>query len=236
LPAYAHNDYYNPRPLFDALTYGYRGAEADLFRVGSELLVGHERSELKASRTLIQLYLEPLRQRRRACGHVVSDSIPFLLNIELKEADPEAFRLLVSQLLAYEELFKAPGPELPPSVQVALVGWWPRGDSDPASWPSFVRVQYQLGPEDTPPGQSFATHIAIVSLDYSKSLTWSGQGTPPPADEEVLASARRLAATYGVQIRVHHVPEDAHIYTWLFREGVALIGAQDLPRNRTLLR
>jgi hypothetical protein len=90
LPAYAHNDYYNSRPLFDALAYGYRGAEADLFRVGTELLVGHERSELRGSRTLVRLYLEPLRQRQRACGHVLSDSTPFLLNIEIKEADPEA--------------------------------------------------------------------------------------------------------------------------------------------------
>jgi hypothetical protein len=96
-------------------------------------------------------------------------------------------------------------------------------------------VQFQDG-VDTPPGESFATHIAIISIDYSMTLTWSGQGTVPPTDEAVLATARRLAATYGVQIRVHHVPEERRIYTWLLSEGVALIGAQDLPRNRTLLR
>ena len=145
LPAYAHNDYRNPRPLFDALAYGYRGAEADLFRAGTELLVGHERGELQGSRTLTRLYLEPLRQRQRACGHVLSDSTPFLLNIELKEADPAGFRLLVSQLLAYEEILQALSPESPPSVRVTLVGWWPRGGADPSSWPSFLRVQLQLG-------------------------------------------------------------------------------------------
>ncbi len=120
MPAYSHNDYYNRRPLFDALAYGYRGAEADLVRVGTELFVGHGRGEIQGSRTLRRLYLEPLRQRQRACGHVLSDSIPFLLNIELKEADAAAFRLLVSQLLAYEEILQAPSPESPPSVRVTL--------------------------------------------------------------------------------------------------------------------
>ena len=33
LPAYAHNDYANARPLTDALSLGFRGAEADVFLV-----------------------------------------------------------------------------------------------------------------------------------------------------------------------------------------------------------
>ena len=57
-----------------------------------------------------------------------------------------------------------------------------------------------------------------------------------PADEAVLAAARRFAAEYGVPIRIHHVPKDARIYAWLLSEGVALIGAGDLGRTRTLLR
>ena len=36
LLAYAHNDYRNPRPLRDALSLGYRGVEADLFRVDQD--------------------------------------------------------------------------------------------------------------------------------------------------------------------------------------------------------
>jgi hypothetical protein len=236
LPAYAHNDYYNRRPLFDALANGYQGAEADLVRVGKDLFVGHGRGEIQGSRTLRRLYLEPLRQRKHACGHVLSDSTPFLLNIELKRADAEAFRLLVSQLRVYEELLQAPSPELPPAVQVTLVGWWPRGPTDPSSWPSFLRVQLPLANAATQPEQAFTSRIGVVSLDYGLNLTWSGDGTAPPADEEVLAAARRFAAEYGVPIRIHHVPEDARIYVWLFREGVALIGAQHLDRTRVLLR
>lgn len=236
MPAYSHNDYRNPRPLFDALANGYRGVEADLFRVGSELFVGHDRRELQGARTLKRLYLEPLRQRQQTCGHVLSDSIPFLLNIELKEADSAAFRLLVSQLLAYEEILAAPSPESPPGVRVTLVGWWPRGGTDPSSWPNFLRVQLALASAATQPEQAFASRIGLVSLDYGMNLKWSGRGTVPPADEAVLAAARRLAVEYGVPIRIHHVPENQAVYAWLLSEGVALIGAGDLVRTRTLLR
>jgi hypothetical protein len=40
LPAYAHNDYTNPQPLYDALEVGFRGVEADILLRGgySDLL------------------------------------------------------------------------------------------------------------------------------------------------------------------------------------------------------
>ena len=41
LPAYAHNDYRNARPLLDALELGFRGVEVDYFLVDTELRVGH---------------------------------------------------------------------------------------------------------------------------------------------------------------------------------------------------
>ena len=55
--AHAHNDYHHPRPLLDALDHGFCGVEADIFLVDGELLVGHDRTELKPERTLESLYL-----------------------------------------------------------------------------------------------------------------------------------------------------------------------------------
>jgi hypothetical protein len=43
LPAYAHNDYRNARPLEDALSMGFRGVEVDLVLVDGVLRVGHDR-------------------------------------------------------------------------------------------------------------------------------------------------------------------------------------------------
>ena len=234
LPAYAHNDYRNQRPLLDAIELGFRGVEADLFRVGTELLVGHGRGELRPSRTLAQLYLEPLQRRKRSCGHVLPDSTPFLLNIELKDADSVAFRLLASELLVYEELFQAATPTSPPAVQVTLVGWWPKSDST-ASWPLFLKVHAPLDRDAGRGEPALRSRVALVSIDYGKAIRWPGQGPIPRGVRELLARARQHAASYGAPIRVHHVPQQQRIYAWLLSEGVTLIGAEDLRRTRALL-
>ncbi|MGI9240008.1 MAG: hypothetical protein ACR2RV_04365, partial [Verrucomicrobiales bacterium] len=66
--AHAHNDYEHERPLHDALEHGFCGVEADIYLVGGELLVAHDRKDLKPERTLQALYLDPLQKRVEANG------------------------------------------------------------------------------------------------------------------------------------------------------------------------
>ena len=82
LQAHAHNDYVHERPLYDALNRGFCSVEADIFLVEGELLVGHERAELRPGRTLESLYLEPLLRRvRKSGGTVFSEGVPFILGM-----------------------------------------------------------------------------------------------------------------------------------------------------------
>jgi len=219
LPAYAHNDYRNRRPLVDALELGYRGVEADVFRVGNELLVGHKRSEARAPNTLSRLYLEPLRARQRACGYLLADRSPFFLNIEIKEPDSAAFSLLLAELSKY--------PELAPALRVTMVGWWPK---------PIAGLRHQLVVQRgalTLPADSAS--IGLVSIDYGKVFRWRGSGPIPPADSAAISRARDLAAMMGVPLRVHHAPEDRRVYDWLLKEGVTLLGTTNLERTRSLL-
>lgn len=57
LPAYAHNDYGNPHPLYDALELRFRGVEADILLRGGELRVAHDASATRPGRSLEALYL-----------------------------------------------------------------------------------------------------------------------------------------------------------------------------------
>src|SRR4051794_7241519 len=82
LNAHAHNDYAHPRPLFDALDQGFTSVEADVFPVDGELLVGHNRRDLKPDRTLETLYLAPLADRvEKNSGHVFPQATRFFLLI-----------------------------------------------------------------------------------------------------------------------------------------------------------
>jgi hypothetical protein len=59
---HSHNDYWRPYPLYSALAAGCTGIEADVWLSddGTELLVGHDPSELRPEKTLKSMYLDPL--------------------------------------------------------------------------------------------------------------------------------------------------------------------------------
>ena len=64
--AYAHNDYWHKRPLFDALENGFTHLEADIYLRHSRLLVAHRPPFLrllKRRHTIEGLYLQPLLTR-----------------------------------------------------------------------------------------------------------------------------------------------------------------------------
>src|ERR1700753_3540208 len=58
--AYAHNDYWHKRPLFDALDNGFTYIEADIYERDGSLIVAHILPGLNPHRTLESLYLKPL--------------------------------------------------------------------------------------------------------------------------------------------------------------------------------
>ena len=84
--AHAHNDYAHPRPLLDALDQGFLSVEADIYLVGGELRVGHDRQDLKPGRTLEALYLDPLANRvRKNKGTVYGQPGVLTLLVDIKE-------------------------------------------------------------------------------------------------------------------------------------------------------
>jgi len=74
--AHAHNDYEHDRPLYDALSRGFKSVEADVWLVGGELLVAHDREDVRRGRTLESLYLAPLRQLIKQNGGAVYPGDP----------------------------------------------------------------------------------------------------------------------------------------------------------------
>jgi len=57
---HSHNDYWRRVPLFDALSLGITGLEADCHLVDGELYVAHMGKDLRQGRTFRSLYLDPL--------------------------------------------------------------------------------------------------------------------------------------------------------------------------------
>lgn len=76
---HSHNDYWRRVPLFEALSLGVTGVEADCHLIDGVLYVGHKPRSLRTNRTLQSLYLDPLTTiltKQNEGNIVVNDTIP----------------------------------------------------------------------------------------------------------------------------------------------------------------
>lgn len=103
---HAHNDYEHTNPLFDALSYGFRSGEADIFLYendGGNLRVAHDPVDDPTTlQTIEELYLDPLAaQFHYHDNHgIYADGSRFHLLIDLKTGG-ETYPVLHAKLAAY---------------------------------------------------------------------------------------------------------------------------------------
>lgn len=235
LPAYAHNDYENARPLTDALTLGFRGAEADLFLVDGVLRVGHDRRAARAGGSLEGLYLAPLQALVTRCGRLTADGRPFFLALELKEASAAAYDSLVALLGRYRPLLHTPPASRgAPALDVVLVGWHPAAPPPASAVDALVGWQHRIGSAGRSRPTTPATRVRLLSLDYGKTMGrwWVTEA----GRRRWLARLRAVKASAPDRVlRVHNVPADGRIYAALLEAGVDLIGSKQLSETARLL-
>ncbi len=236
LPAYAHNDYQNARPLDEALERGFRGIEVDVFLVDGTLRVGHDRRAARRGGTLEAIYLGPLRTLAERCGTLTADGRPFLVFVELKEHTPATYDALVHLLSGYQALFAptAAAPVGRSAVEIVLVGWHPATPQAALGVDSLLRVHHRLVRPGPLVPHDPAGRLRMLSVDYGKTI---GRWWRTPAGRRRWLA--RLRAVKGAAptrlLRVHNVPPDAGVYTMLLEAGVDLIGTKQLATTQRLL-
>ncbi|MEM1119132.1 MAG: hypothetical protein AAGJ18_01705 [Bacteroidota bacterium] len=102
--AYAHNDYWHDRPLWDALAFGFSFLEVDVHLVHGQLVVAHLTPFFtKDKRTLDSLYLTPLFQLfQQQQDQLTSPTIRLM--IDLKTDGLATYIQLKETLLPFEEM------------------------------------------------------------------------------------------------------------------------------------
>ena len=237
--AHAHNDYLHERPLLDALNHGFCNVEADVFLLEGKLLVGHDRSELTAERTLETLYLDPLLLRvRENGGEVYVNGPSFTLLVDIKSDGEETYVALNKVLNGYEEMLTrvTNGIVEQGAVTVIVSGEraWQRIAADSAR---YVGVDGRLPDlsSDRP------IHLMpLVSDRWDRISTWSGQGPMPDAERSELRRILHDAHDEGRRVRFWATPDEpsperSAVWGELLAAGVDLIGTDDLDGLRTFL-
>ncbi|MEW4526550.1 phosphatidylinositol-specific phospholipase C/glycerophosphodiester phosphodiesterase family protein [Maioricimonas sp. JC845] len=233
--AHAHNDYRHPRPLLDALDHGFCSVEADIFLVDGQLLVGHDREELRPERTLQRLYLDPLRHRVQANGGRVYENGPTVtLLIDIKEDGEATWAVLNRVLASYRSMLARVenGEYHPGAVQVVISGDRPK-EAIAAESIRYAGIDGRLSDLDS----TLPAHLLpLISDRWTSHFRWSGEGEFPAEERGKLQSIVEQAHAAGRRVRFWATPEKPAVWRELSAAGVDHINTDRLAELEAFLR
>jgi hypothetical protein len=232
--AHAHNDYLHPRPLLDALAHGFCSVEADVHLVDGALLVAHSQKEITPGRTLVGLYLDPLRARVRANGGRVYRNGPALTLLVDVKTEAVATYLVLHELLGrYADLLTTyRGGVVQPGAVTVIVS----GNRAPAQMEAqpvrYAAVDGRPSDLDTSPS---AVLMPLISADWNRVFAWRWEAAMPEPERARLGELVARAHAQGRRIRFWNTPDRPDVWRLLRAAGVDLINTDDLPGLRAFL-
>ncbi len=227
LQAHAHNDYAHAHPLHDALGQGFCGVEADVWLVDGQLLVAHDRRQVRPDRTLQALYLDPLRERvRENGGRVYPDGPSITLLIDLKSDAVATYQTLEKILEPYHPVltrFESKRTETN-AVTVVVSGNRPKDLmlSERMRWAGY---DGRLADLDTGWSPHF---MPLVSDNWTLHFQWRGRGEMSAADQRKLSDLVAKAHHQGYRLRFWSIPDFPAGWRVLQDAGVDLINTDNL--------
>lgn len=222
---HAHNDYEHSKPLWDALSLGFRSVEADIFLRDDQLMVSHIGIIMQG--TLESLYIQPLLQRIHEYGSVLGDDKPFTLWIDLKEQNEKILEKLLQTLSPYSEFATVNtwgfGAE---PIHVIVTG--ANDDAKEflrrnAAFRRFAIDSASIVPTD-PIAQEHTFEAYSISWQAVNSGFLSSSYSANAEQMIQCAHAQNRA------VRFYGMPEEASLWKSLRDLGVDYLGADDLEK------
>lgn len=234
--AHSHNDYEHSQPLIEALSHGFCSFEADIHLVDDQLLVAHDRDQVRPDRTLQALYLDPLRERvRRNGGRVYPHGPTCTLLIDVKSDAASTYAVLRDALERNADMLTVfRGEKVERRAITAIVsGNSPRWIMafEPLRYAALDGALADLSSNASP------DFVPWISTDWRKTFTWTGTGGPMPEKEErLLRQIVSKAHQQGRKVRFWGTPDVAEMWEALWDARVDLITTDDLPGLERFLR
>lgn len=212
--AHAHNDYEHEKPFYEAFSLGFGSIESDVYAVNGQLLVAHDVKDLKASRTLQNLYLEPIIQVLKAGK--AGNFHQFL--IDCKTTSDSTLPLIIQALEPHKDLI------LKHKLRIVISGNRPQV-ADYVKYPNWITFDGR----STEPVPSFlASHVELESEAFYKFGVWSGNVPMAPALREKLQAYVDRVHASGRKLRLWATPDTMIAYQTLLDLGVDYIGTDHL--------
>ncbi len=212
---HSHNDYEQAVPFWNAYAAGARSIEADLILKNNTLFVAHAEAEVKNSRTLETLYLQPL-QTAIQTGMLTNEPLQLLLDI--KTDAKKTLKVLVKTLAKYPEVLAQK------NITYVISGHQPKPEQY-QEYPEYIQFDYQSLDNLT------ATQwekVAMISLDYQRFAGWNGKGRFTKEDLAKVKAVIEKAHGYHKPFRFWATPDSKSAWKAFTDLGVAYVNT-DMP-------
>jgi Glycerophosphoryl diester phosphodiesterase family len=233
--AYAHNDYWHKRPLFDALDNGFSFVEADVYLRNNKLIVAHILPCFKKKRTLEDLYLKPL------LNYMSSDNknlfklknCPVTLMIDIKSNATKTYNALILLLDKYKSILSEynNGSIITRNVTIVITGH----KSYQLIKASNSRLVFLDEDLKQASADSSCNLYQIASCKYSSLLQWKGKGYITEDEIQRLEYFVSEAHKNGRKVRLWGSPENKAVWSQLLKCNVDLINTNKLVRLKKFL-
>lgn len=227
--AHAHNDYLHERPLLDALDQGFASVEADVFLIDGELYVAHTFVEVDRSKTLRELYLDPLRkivEENQGRVHPGSTE-PLVLLVDIKTDGKKTFAELHRQLMEYRSMLVLASDDEDSrggAVHVIVSGNRPFEEIEKAS-PRLAAIDGRLS--DLRRDRSKFLY-PLISDNWNSHFRWRGDGEISDDELKKLRGIVKSTHDEGRRLRFWAIPDREEVWKLLHREQVDFINTDRL--------
>ena len=235
IQGHAHNDYYQKRPLKDALDCCFCSVEVDVYLVNGKFLVGHDRSELRENITLESLYLDPLKERvKLGDGYVYVEKEALILLIDIKSEAEAAYYELRKLLKKYEDI-----------ISGTVQGKWRQGAVDIVI--SGNRAKEKISKDldrsvgidgriSDLGGKLPVNLMPLISDRWGSHFKWNGDGPFPVEEKKKLKQLVERAHSESRRIRFWATPDKKSVWKELQSSGVDLINTDNLKEFSDFIR
>ena len=227
---HAHNDYVHNRPLMLALENGFISVEADVHLKDGKLLVSHDDPlDLSKTKTLEQLYLEPLRELvRKNNGKVYKDYGGFFyLMIDFKTEANATYKVLNEVLSRYHQIISIVTDSLDQNnkpIKVFISGNRPIE--------MYLKSKSKFTGLDGRPDQiglNFpVSFMPIVSDNISNFMLKDLNTSSQSIDKVKLTDFVNNVHLEGKKVRFWGAPDDPKTWQFLLNNGVDLINTDKI--------
>jgi len=220
--AHAHNDYEHERPFYEAFSLGFGSIESDVYAVNGQLWVAHDAKDLKATRTLQKLYLDPIIQVLKSGN--VGNFHQFL--IDSKMSADSTLPLIIQALEPHKDLI------IKHKLRIVISGNRPPV-ADYVKYPAWITFD---GRSNEPVPSFLASHVELESEAFYKFGVWSGNVPMPPTLREKVKTYVDGVHAAGRKVRLWATPDTLIAYQTLLDLGVDYIGTDHLSQLADFLK